>query len=231
MARAREHLVDQHVERIGRPLLEKHPAVLREYVKGKRGVYALYKGPRLYYVGLASNLRSRLKQHLRDRHASAWDSFSMYLTTRAEHLRELEALVLRITMPRGNKSKTKFAKSTDLRKSFRRSMDASHNSHMDEMFGARKSVAPEVRARRRTKGEPTLLAFISGPLKLRFVYKGKVHKAAVRATGVVIYRKQTFNSPSLAGRAVTGRPTNGWNAWKYLTPGGTWAQLDQLRHR
>jgi type I restriction-modification system DNA methylase subunit len=36
----------------------------------RHGVYALYRGNRLYYVGLASNLRSRLNTHLRDRHAN-----------------------------------------------------------------------------------------------------------------------------------------------------------------
>lgn len=89
--------------------------MIRDYVKGRQGVYALYKGTRLYYVGLASNLRSRLRAHVKDRHANAWDFFSMYLTVEEEHLRELEALVLRITMPSGNRSKTKFSKSQDLR--------------------------------------------------------------------------------------------------------------------
>lgn len=64
MARRKSHLVVQHVERMARRILEEHPDVVREYVKGKRRVYALYKGPRLYYVGLASNLRSRFKAHL-----------------------------------------------------------------------------------------------------------------------------------------------------------------------
>src|SRR3990172_6420639 len=120
MAKRRPHLVIQHVERMSRRILERHPEVVREYVKGKRGVYALYKRARLYYVGLASNLRSRLKAHLRDRHGGAWDLFSMYLTDSDEHLRELEALTLRITLHKGNRSKTKFARSQDLRRYFKR---------------------------------------------------------------------------------------------------------------
>ncbi|MBI4542961.1 MAG: GIY-YIG nuclease family protein [Gemmatimonadetes bacterium] len=89
MARPSYHLVVQHVERMPRRILEEQPEVVREYVKGKRGVYALYKRSKLYYVGLASNLRRRLKQHLRDRHAGVLDSFSMYLTESDAHLREL----------------------------------------------------------------------------------------------------------------------------------------------
>jgi hypothetical protein len=32
-------------------------------------------------------LRSRLKQHLKDRHANSWDSFSVYITLENHHLR------------------------------------------------------------------------------------------------------------------------------------------------
>jgi hypothetical protein len=52
MARRRKPVVTQHLEKASARLLEKHQDVLREYIKGKHGVYALYKGERLYYVGL-----------------------------------------------------------------------------------------------------------------------------------------------------------------------------------
>lgn len=73
-------LVSQHLENISRTALEKYQNILKEYVKGRHGVYALYHKGRLYYVGLASNLRNRLKAHLKDHHAQTWDSFSVYLT-------------------------------------------------------------------------------------------------------------------------------------------------------
>jgi len=153
--RRKAHLVVQHVERMPRRILEEHPDVVREYVKGKRGVYALFKGSRLYYVGLASNLRSRLKAHVRDRHAGAWDFFSMYLTETDEHLRELEALVLRITMPRGNRSKTKFARSQDLRRYFRRVIAASQRKELEELFGASALPRLATGSRRSGRGEPS----------------------------------------------------------------------------
>src|SRR6266571_6184555 len=100
-------------------LFEEHKDVLREFLKGRHGVYALYKGVRLYYVGLASSMRSRLRHHLKDRHAGRWGHFSVYVTSTDDHLRELEALALRIASPKGNKSFTKFARSHDLKKYFR----------------------------------------------------------------------------------------------------------------
>ncbi len=54
----------------------------------ERGVYALYKKDKLYCVGLATNLRTRVKQHLKDRHRQKWDKFSLFLikwSSLAEH--------------------------------------------------------------------------------------------------------------------------------------------------
>ena len=62
-------LVCEHLENISLDALEKHQDIIREYVKGRHGIYALYRNGRLYYVGLASDLRRRLKHHLHDRHA------------------------------------------------------------------------------------------------------------------------------------------------------------------
>ncbi len=111
MNRKPSQLVCQHLENISRRALEQFSDVIREYVRGRHGVYALYKGKRLYYVGRASNLRSRLKQHLGDRHAHTWDRLSIYLTIGGQHLRELEALVLRIASPRGNEMLPRFIRS------------------------------------------------------------------------------------------------------------------------
>ena len=103
MAKRSKQLVSEYLENISRKALHKYQPLIREYVKGKKGVYALYRGYRLKYVGLATDLRKRLRRHLRDRHAHSWDKFSVYLTKSDEHLRELEALVLRIAAPRENR--------------------------------------------------------------------------------------------------------------------------------
>lgn len=231
MARRKSHLVIQHVERMARRILEEHPDVVREYVKGKRGVYALYKGPRLYYVGLASNLRSRFKAHLRDRHASAWDYFSMYLTETDEHLRELEALALRITMPKGNKSKTKFARSQDLRRYFRRTIAQRQRQELDDLFGAlRQRISRRGRSRGGSRA-PSLQGYFSRRTPIRMTLKGRLYRATVQVDGTVRFRRRTFNSPSLAASAVTHRAMNGWWVWRYEAAPGQWQKLDELRRR
>ena len=71
-------LVSQYLENISRDALEKYQNIIRRYVRRRQGVYALYRRKKLYYVGLASNLRSRLARHLKDRHGDSWtDSASI----------------------------------------------------------------------------------------------------------------------------------------------------------
>jgi len=79
-----------------------------------------------------ATLRSRLKHHLRDRHQESWDRFSVYLTLGDKHLRELEALILRIVQPSGNKQKGKFPHSEDIRPKFTRNVRQSQR----ELTGA-----------------------------------------------------------------------------------------------
>src|SRR5438874_12527271 len=51
---------------------------LRSVMRGYAGIYALYRGARLYYVGLTKNLFGRVRWHLRDRHRAKWDSFVIF---------------------------------------------------------------------------------------------------------------------------------------------------------
>lgn len=75
----RTPLVCQQLENISREALGKYQDIIRQYVRRRHGVYALYRRGKIHYVGLASNLRSRLARYLRDRHQNSWDRFSVYL--------------------------------------------------------------------------------------------------------------------------------------------------------
>ena len=89
MARTTQ-LVCQFLEKVSSDVLIDYPDIIREYTKNRHGIYALYRKDRLYYVGLASNLRSRLKQHLKDAHRDKWDTFSLYITIDLNAIKELE---------------------------------------------------------------------------------------------------------------------------------------------
>ena len=229
MGKKGSHLVVQHLEAVHSRLFEEHKDVLREFLKGRHGVYALYKGDRLYYVGLASSLRSRLRHHLRDRHAGRWDHFSVYVTSTDDHLRELEALALRIASPKGNKSRTKFAGSQDLKKYFRRRIAERQRRELDDLFSRYEdSVTFEGKGRR-----AALASLVTGKLPIRMKYKRKTFRATVRPDGKIRFKGRKFTSPSVAAYHVSrsGHAMNGWFLWKYERSPGEWVYLDKLRRK
>src|SRR3989304_219215 len=153
----RAPLVTQHLEKISRDALEKYQDIVKAFVRGRQGVYALYRGDKLYYVGLATNLRNRLKHHLKDRHGQSWDRFSVYLTIGDSHLRKLEALILRTMGPTGNKQKGKFARSEDLRRRFRRDIKRCVLAEVDGLFNDPKLARKRLEAITKDVGREAVL--------------------------------------------------------------------------
>jgi len=45
----------------------------KEMVGDSSGIYALYKGKKLYYFGLAKNFLRRIKFHMKGYHKNHWD--------------------------------------------------------------------------------------------------------------------------------------------------------------
>ena len=107
-------LVSQMLENIDRKALEEYQHLIKRYVQHRDGVYALYRGDKLYYVGLAKNLRNRLKSHLKNHHRDSWDRFSVYLTIGSSFVKEMESLLMRILQPPGNKQSGKFSNCQNL---------------------------------------------------------------------------------------------------------------------
>ncbi len=225
-------LVGQHLENISRKALVNYQKIIKEYVKGRHGVYALYRKGNLYYVGLASNLRNRLKTHLRDRHANTWDTFSVYLIIKDKHLRELETLILKIASPKGNKQIGKFVRSQNLKPLFKKKITKAQQKELEILLGRTKEKEVEKKVIKKVKGRSPMLApYVSKRFRIRFRYKGKLYKAMVRKDGTIFYKKKFYNSPSLAARAVTKHATNGWWVWQYERAPGDWVKLKELRKK
>jgi len=81
-----------------------------------RGIYVLYKGKKIYYIGLSKrSLRRRLRRHARqDKHRGKWDSFSFYQIRRTKYIKDIESLLLRICNPPGNRVSGRFEKRYNL---------------------------------------------------------------------------------------------------------------------
>lgn len=228
----RAQLVCQHLENISRAALEEHQDIVRQFVRSRQGVYALYRKGKLYYVGLATNLRNRLKHHLKDRHGASWDRFSVYLTIGDNHLRELESLMLRVTKPAGNKQKGKFARSEDLIRKFRRAMRLTYQAAIDELLGQTDQKKGEARPDRKDDARtPSLAEHVTRPIPLRARTRGQTVTARLRRDGRIRFNGKLYNSPSLASQAARGNKSavNGWYFWRYERAPGDWVPLDILR--
>jgi hypothetical protein len=72
--RKTKSIITGHLEKISAKVFIDFSKVITDMIKGHQGIYALYKKDRLYYVGLASNLKNRIKHHLKDRHKGQWST-------------------------------------------------------------------------------------------------------------------------------------------------------------
>lgn len=83
------------------------------------GIYALFKGKEVYYIGLSQNLGKRVSHHRDDKHSRKWDKFNFYVIN-TKYIKDVEALLLRIAKPRGNSQKGKFLKNANIKNKFKR---------------------------------------------------------------------------------------------------------------
>ena len=79
------------------------------------------------------------------------------------------------------------------------------------------------------KRTPALASLKVAPKELVATYKGTEHKATVNDDGTITINGKTFNSPSRAGKEVTGREVDGWTFWSFEVPDGGLKKLDTLR--
>ena len=79
------------------------------------------------------------------------------------------------------------------------------------------------------KRTPALASLKVAPKELVVTYKGTEHKARINEDGTITLNGKTFNSPSRAGKEVTGREVDGWTFWSYEVAGLGLKKLNTLR--
>ena len=226
----RKRLVTGHLERVSGNLLEEYSSQIRELIRNKSGIYALYKrSGALYYVGLASNLSGRLKTHQRDKHNGKWHQFSVYVTAHDGHMRELEAMLIRITEPPGNKQKGKFVRSLDLYKPLEQSLRDFQDEKRANLLGGTTAKRQRRKKAKRASKTRSLAGIFQRKTQIRRTYKGREYRAYVLRNGKISCDGDTYDSLSAAARAIVNRQVNGWAWWKYKDPRGNWVPMKELR--
>ena len=223
-------LVTEYLEHVSGLMLEEpYRAEVAKLIRGHAGVYALYKRDRLYYVGLATNLLSRVKQHLKDRHARKWETFSVYLTRDSDSIKGLESLLLRIVDPTGNRVKGRLPGATDQKRTLNRAMTEADSNRRATLLGGHFVRSRMKRKTKAGQGTLVLAGLVSRRMQLRGESKGERHQATLRKDGQISYDGHLYNSPSMAGRAAIGRNVNGWVLWHYRDAKKGWIPLNNLR--
>lgn len=189
-------IITKKLQNIGISALENYSFLLTELIAGQPGIYALYKGDDLYYLGKAVNLKRRLSQHLKDRHYKKWDKFSLFIVNNEKHIDDLESLLVTVCEPNGNRQHPR-GKAVNLENDFKKRIDT-YRQEQDALLFGRKQTAHS----RKT-------------IPLQAIYKNKKYTAKLLSNGNVVLNKHVFSSPSAVGRFITGKTSNnGLQFWK-----------------
>jgi len=182
-------------------------------------------------------LKSRISQHLIDKHAIKWDRFSLYLVRKVDHIRELESLVMRISDPKGNAAKGRLKHAENLNHRLRQLIKAVQEEDLSAIFKSRvktdKQSDMSYPERKAVAGKrrPALLGYIRKTMILRATYKGQSFTAKARRTGRIFLGGKSYDSPSAAARVVTGKWKDGWHFWRFRNKKGQWVKIDTLRRK
>ena len=234
--RSSRPIVVGHLEKISSLIFDRYQEQITELTKGGQGVYALYRRNKLYYIGLASDLKQRVRWHLRDRHKGKWDRFSLYMIRRTDHIREVESLVVRIAEPAGNTQRGKLRRSRNLLPELQRQVKKQQEKEREKLFGRRKIKLKAKKIKKRRKRP--IGRKIERPLKGKFKrgkviyakYKDKEYKAWVYGSGGIRFQGKIYETPSGAAKAVLDRgAADGWYFWKYKNISGELVYLSELR--
>lgn len=225
--RKTKSIITGYMEKVSGKVFTDYSKVITDMIKGHQGIYALYKNDRLYYVGLASNLKGRIKQHLRDKHKGQWTHFSLYIVRKTDHIKEIESMILRIAYPKGNAVKGKLA-AKNLRPLLKNKLKAQLQQQVGDILGKPPAANKKISKKKssKSKTEKPLKGLFPNGKRLFGFYKGYEYRAWVFRSGTVKYDGQLYDSPSGAGKAARGGiSTNGWSFWKFKDKTGDLVKL------
>ena len=225
-------IVVGHLEKISSKVFDQYRKQITDMIRGNYGVYGLYRRDKLYYIGLATDFRRRINQHLRDRHKGKWNYFSLYLIRKIDHLPEIEALLVRIAKPGGNKQRAKLKRSKNLSPRLKRLLTEDTKRIIEEILGIEKPVKRKrkIVKEKTVRKERPLKGLVRGYQSIYASYKGKQYKAKVLPSGSVKFNDKIYNTPTGAATAIIDRgAVNGWNFWKYKDTSGNLLPISRLR--
>lgn len=228
-------IIQGYLEKVGSGVFERYQDAITDLITGKQGVYALYRRHKLHYVGLASDLRGRIRHHLRDRHRGKWDQFSLYVIRKEDHTREVEALLVRIAEPAGNTQRGQLKQSNNLLPKLKQQVKREQEEERERLFEQhekrmKRGRTVRTRARSRREKDNSLKGLLRDWQRIYASYKGKDYKAKVLPSGAIKFDGKLYRTPTGAANAIITRgAADGWYFWKYKNDKGEMVALTDLR--
>lgn len=219
-------LVLNRLENVSKDVFKKYYPLITDLVGDSPGIYALYDGVDLYYVGKSTELRKRVRHHLVDRHLASWTHFSLYLVRREEHIHEFESLLVRIANPKGNRVIPRGKSTGVLVAQLRKAIQQKQKEELGKLFGT-KNAAGRKPPKTMKASQRTIEGLVAKRTELYRTYKGKEYKASLNPKGIIIFAGKSYQSPSAAARDVIDRKgaVNGWAFWYIKNSSGDWVRL------
>lgn len=226
---SKKSLVVQKLENVSKSIFRNYYPQITELIGNSHGIYALYDGDDLYYVGKSTDLKKRVKQHLKDRHIASWTHFSLYLVRSAERIGEIESLLIRIANPKGNRKTYRTSqKGSSLLKQLREMIKHMQKEELDEMFGEGLRKRPSGKSK--SNKLKSLVGLVSKKTSLYRTYKGKEYKALLTPKGKIKFGGKVYLTPTAAAKAIVKRTAvNGWKFWYIKDMNGEWIRLSDYR--
>ena len=216
------------MEKISKDIFKNHSRDIIEIIGNSHGVYSLYDNNELYYVGKATDLKRRVKHHLKDRHGGAWNYFSIYLIKNEKHINDLESLLISISKPKGNKNIPKAKIKNQLKKALAQKVREKQKQELIDLGLEKKSIKNQ-RKNKKSQTRISLKNYFSSSKPLIKTYKGKELKATLLKSGKIRFKGKTYDSLSTAAKKATGRSAiNGWKFWFIQDDNGNWVKLANL---
>lgn len=232
-SRGARPLVVDRLENVSKDIFRQYYDQITELVGDSPGIYALYDGLNLYYVGKSTELRKRVRHHLKDRHLASWTHFSLYLARREDHIHEIESLLIRIANPKGNRVIPRGRSAGTLAKLLKRSIQTKQKQELQLMFGDKHAAGRIVLAAGHETGKtPPLAGLVTKRTKLYRTYNGREYTASINPKGVINYNGKKYNSATAAAKAIIKRKgaINGRAFWYIRDLHGDWVRLGDYKH-
>lgn len=224
-------LIVNRLENVSKDVFKQYYPLITELVGDSPGIYALYDDRDLYYVGKSTELRKRVKQHLKDRHLASWTHFSLYLARREDHIHEIESLLVRIANPKGNRVIPRGKSSGILVKQLKKLIKERQRVELASLFAVKQAKVLVARGISSGTSKYSLAGLVDRRTKLYRTYRGREYTATLTPQGYVRFNGRRYNSVTAAAKAVIKRKgaISGRGFWYIQNGNGDWVKLAQYK--